>query len=263
MAGTAVKPKDLLLNITGGSMGRCCRVPDVFGEANVSQHVAIIRTALPGIEDFLHRLVLSPYFQAFIFDEQTGAGREGLPKNRMDRIAIALPPLAEQHRIVAKVDELMALCDRLEMERETTRDRLEAASLARLNAPDPDPATFADHARFALNNLVPLTTRPDQIKQLRQTILNLAVRGQLVPQDPKDEPASELLKRIAADKARLIKEGQIKRAQELPPPNADEKPFALPSAWTWARFVNVAAIQSNLVGPSRLQVVSAHRSGQY
>jgi type I restriction enzyme S subunit len=101
MAGTAVKPKDLLLNITGGSMGRCCRVPDVFSEANISQHVAIIRPALPGIEDFLHRLILSPYFQAFIFDEQTGAGRGGLPKNRMDRIAVALPPLAEQHGSVS------------------------------------------------------------------------------------------------------------------------------------------------------------------
>ena len=94
----------------------------------------------------------------------------------------------------------MALCDRLEAaraEREATRDRLTAASLARLNAPDPDPATFATHARFALDNLPALTTRPDQIKQLRQTILNLAVRGKLVPQDPTDEPASELLRRIA------------------------------------------------------------------
>ena len=104
-----------------------------------------------------------------------------------------LPPLAEQHRIVAKVDELMALCDRLEAaraEREATRDRLTAASLARLNAPDPD--TFRDDARFALDALPALTARPDQIKQLRQTILNLAVRGKLVPQDPNDEPASEL-----------------------------------------------------------------------
>ena len=114
-------------------MGRCCRVPDEFGEANVSQHVAIIRTALPGIEDFLHRLVLSPYFQAFIFDEQTGAGRGGLPKNRMDRIAVALPPLAEQHRIVAKVEELMALCGRMEAQLSTTQTesrRLLEASLA-------------------------------------------------------------------------------------------------------------------------------------
>ena len=104
----------------------------------------------------------------------------------------------------------MALCDRLEAaraEREATRDRLAAASLARLNAPDPE--TFHDDARFALDALPALTTRPDQIKQLRQTILNLAVRGKLVPQDPNDEPASELLKRIAKEKARLVKAGAI------------------------------------------------------
>ena len=95
-------------------MGRCCRVPDDFDEANVSQHVAIIRVAIIGLQDFVHLLILSPYFQSFIFDEQTGAGRGGLPKKKMDRIPVALPPLAEQHRIVAKVDELIALCDQLE-----------------------------------------------------------------------------------------------------------------------------------------------------
>ena len=102
-------------------------------------------------------------------------------------VPIPLPPLAEQHRIVAKVDELMALCDRLEearTERETRRDRLAAASLARLNEPDPDLGVFQNHASFALDNLIPLTTRPDQIKALRQTILNLAVRGKLVDARP-------------------------------------------------------------------------------
>ena len=85
------------------------------------------------------------------------------------------------------------------MQREATRDRLAAASLARLNAPDPDPAAFQNHAAFALDNLAPLTARPDQIKALRQTILNLAVRGKLVEQDPADEPASGLLNQVLAE----------------------------------------------------------------
>ena len=117
---------------------------------------------------------------------------------------VLIPPLAEQHRIVAKVDELMALCDRLEKaraEREATRDRLSASSLAGLDVPDPDPMVFRNHAAFALENLSPLTTRRDQIKALRQTILNLAVRGKLVAQNPNDEPAAELLNRIATEKA--------------------------------------------------------------
>ena len=147
-------------------------------------------------------------------------------------IAVPLPPLAEQHRIVAKVDELMALCDRLEAaraEREATRDRLTAASLARLNAPDPD--TFPDDARFALDALPALTARPDQIKQLRQTILNLAVRGKLVPQDPNDEPASELLKRIAQEKADRRGKPATLGPRRSPIQDPIHLPMSLPRGW--------------------------------
>ena len=111
-----------------------------------------------------------------------------------------LPPLAEQQRIVAKVDELMALCDQLEaaqVERETSRNTLTRSTLAKLN--EPDPVTFADDARFALEHLEPITKRTGQIKQLRQTILNLAVRGKLVAQDPNDQPASELHMQLARE----------------------------------------------------------------
>lgn len=103
----------------------------------------------------------------------------------------------------------MALCDRLKaarVERESARDRLTTAALAPLNMPDRD--TFRDDARFAISSLPALTARPAQIKHLRQTILNLAVHGRLVPQDPNDEPALELLKRIRAEKTALIKKGR-------------------------------------------------------
>ena len=117
--------------------------------SRAKRHVAIIRPAVEGMSDFLHCLVLSPYFQAFIFDEQTGAGRGGLPKNRMDRIVIALPPRAEQHRIVAKVDELMALCGQLEASLttgEATRRRLLDALLHTAFAPAELLAARARHA---------------------------------------------------------------------------------------------------------------------
>jgi type I restriction enzyme S subunit len=238
MSGTGVKPSDLLLNITGGSMGRCCRVPDDFQEANVSQHVAIIRPAVTGMADFLHILVLSPFFQAFIFDAQTGAGRGGLPKNRMDRIAVALPPLAEQRRIVAKVNELMALCDRLEAaraSREGVRDRLAAASLARLNAPDPE-----TDARFPLDALPALTTRPGQIKALRQTILNLAVRGKLVPQDPHDEPASDWLLRTFGDKT--AKRGKRDKTIAIAPLEDVGAGYSLPDSWLWMQLSGLITV---------------------
>jgi type I restriction enzyme S subunit len=151
-------------------------------------------------------------------------------------IELPLPPLSEQHRIVAKVEELMALCDRLEAareRREATRDRLTAASLARLNAPDPD--TFQDDARFALDALPALTVRPDQINQLRQTILNLALRGKLVPQDPNDEPASELLKRVAKEIVAYSVEEGIAQAHPGPIPENDLR-FPPPCGWQWARL---------------------------
>jgi type I restriction enzyme, S subunit len=137
---------------------------------------------------------------------------------------ISLPPLAEQQRIVAKVDELMALCDRLEATRagrEATRDRLTTASLTRLNAVDPAPATFADHAHFALDNLSSLTTRPEQVAQLRKTILNLAVRGNLVLQDSKEAPAPSFGLAAAS--------GQ-----------SDRLDLILPNGWSWARVADVA-----------------------
>jgi type I restriction enzyme, S subunit len=151
-----------------------------------------------------------------------------------------LPPLAEQHRIVAKVDELMGLCDRLEAaraRRERSRDRLAAASLARLNAPDPE--TFQADARFALDALPALTTRPDQIKALRQTILNLAVRGKLVPQDAKDEPASELLKRIAKERTgpQAIKKARRNGETEITSLRADAP---LPKGWCWTSIDEIA-----------------------
>jgi type I restriction enzyme, S subunit len=162
-------------------------------------------------------------------------------------VPFPLPPLAEQHRIVAKFEELMALCDRLEAaraEREATRDRLTAASLARLNAPDPE--TFQDDARFALDALPALTTRPDQIKQLRQTILNLAVRGKLVPQDPNDEPASELLKRIKGEKARLLREGKIRDAQSGSKHHEDQRSEDLPRIWKLVTVSDIAYLRSGI-----------------
>ena len=162
-----------------------------------------------------------------------------------------LPPLAEQHRIVAKVDELMSLCDRLEEARKTreeTRDALTAASLARLTAPETPPEDLPAHAAFALDALPSLTARPNQIKPLRQTILNLSVRGKLVEQDPGDEPASELLARIAMQRSQLLEEGypnpaeartqqKKQRQQSLP---SDLAP--LPAGWSWATLQQCSLI---------------------
>jgi type I restriction enzyme S subunit len=152
---------------------------------------------------------------------------------------IPLPPMAEQHRIVAKVDELMALCDRLEAARtarEATRDRLAAASLARLVTPDPE--TFPADARFALDALPALTTRPDQIKYFRQTILNLAALGKLVAQKPNDDSAPEQLRAVMAERLELVRSRQIRSEEALTPIDPGSVPWEIPQGWVWSRLGN-------------------------
>ncbi len=104
MKGTIVYPNDILLNITGGSMGRCALVPENLIEGNVSQHVCIIRPIELNV-NFFHKLVLSPYFQKFIFSSTSGAGREGLPKYNLEKFVIPIPPLNEQVRIIKEIEK--------------------------------------------------------------------------------------------------------------------------------------------------------------
>ncbi|CAJ8689425.1 type I restriction enzyme specificity protein [Burkholderia pseudomallei] len=124
--------------------------------------------------------------------ENLGKGvKPGLSRSDAYALPIAIPPIAEQRRITAKVDELMGLCDQFaaaKAEREESRGRLVAASLQRLNQPD-DEKFLNEPVEFVLGNLARLTTRAEYIKQLRQTILNLAIRGKLVRQLKDEEPA--------------------------------------------------------------------------
>jgi type I restriction enzyme S subunit len=204
-----------ILYIKDGATTGVVTINDLDEQFSMLSSVALLKLPVCIFNRLVVEFLRSPFFYEQMRGFMKGAAITRVTLKRMGPALIPLPPLAEQHRIVAKVDELMSLCDWLEAaraSREAVRDRLAAASLARLNAPDPE--TYEADARFALDALPALTTRPDQIKQLRQTILNLAVRGKLVPQDPSDEPASELLKRIAKDKTWLVKSGAIPRQKE-------------------------------------------------
>jgi len=175
---TRLEAGDILISITG-DVGMLGLVPEGFGEAYINQHTAVVRPMSAASGRFLPELFRSPFAQDQFNEPQRGI-KNSFRLTDITGFVVPVPPLAEQHRIIASVDESMALCDRLEMartEREARRDRLVSASLARLNTPDADPDAFTTHARFTLDNLPALTTRPDQIKQLRQTILNLAVHG--------------------------------------------------------------------------------------
>jgi type I restriction enzyme, S subunit len=188
--------------------------------------------------------ILFQTLQSYAIKMARGMAQLNLNTSLVKNFPLGLPPLAEQHRIVAKVDELMTLCDKLEAakaEREKNRDRLVSVSLQRLNQSSGNEDIFRDDARFIFDNLPRLTTRPAHIKQLRQTILNLAVRGKLVPQDPNDEPATELLERILVENNRVLKERKTKEYKELlVNPDANNL-FCIPKNWRWVSVGEIAS----------------------
>ena len=234
---------DVLIARTGGTIGKSFLVQDVPVTAVFASYLIRIQGSHEIHDRYLKLFLESPAYWTQLRDGARGAGQPNVNGQILGKITVPLPPLVEQHRIVAKVNELMALCDRLEearTAREDTRDGLTKASLTRLVAPDIDAPTFRSHARFAVDALPALTARADQVKQLRQTILNLAVRGKLVKQDPADEPASELLKRISAEKARLVKAGEIRNPKKIPVIDTNELPFDPPRGWEWTRLLEIS-----------------------
>lgn len=111
--GSIVSAKDILLNITGGSIGRCALVPDDFDIANINQHVMIIRNIEEENRFLLHYILISPYIQKLIMNVQVGVSREGLSAEKLKKFLIPLPPLEEQKRIVAKIEEMLPYCKQL------------------------------------------------------------------------------------------------------------------------------------------------------
>lgn len=194
------------------------------------------------LPEFLRLLLKTPFFISYANDSTHGMNlpRLGTEKARMALVPIF--PLAEQQRIVAKVDELMALCDQLEQQHSAhtgTHATLVRTLLGTLTS-----AGSATELANAWQRLAPhfntLFTTEDSIDQLKQTILQLAVMGKLVPQNPADEPASELLKKIAAEKKRLVKNEKIKKQKPLPEIGEDEKSFDLPRGWEFVRLGNLS-----------------------
>ncbi|WP_282338546.1 restriction endonuclease subunit S [Pseudomonas sp. PS02288] len=196
--------------------------------------------------DFYAQGQLSKHYLYNFLLEQTqeikaaghGVSMVHMTKEKMEKLAVPVPPLAEQHRIVAKVDELMALCDRLEA-RQTNADSAHAQLVQALLdslTQARDAEDFAQSWQRLAEHFHTLFTTESSIYALKQTLLQLAVMGKLVPQDPSDEPASELLRRIAEEKATLIAEGKIRKQKQLAEITEEEKLFELAPGWEWSRL---------------------------
>ena len=200
------------------------------------------------------RLVLSsPFFLEYVNARSYGMKMPRLGTEDARKSVIPLPPLAEQSRIVTRVEALMRLCDALE-----AKGQLEAAQHAQLVSTllgtltaSTTPEELAENWQRVAQHFDLLLDRPEAIDALEQTLLQLAVRGLLVPQDPTDEPASALLQKIRAEKDRLIATGQIKRDKPLPPITDEEKPFELPVGWEWVRLgALIELVSGQHLGPS-------------
>ena len=235
-------PEGSILMVCIGTIGKCNLIekPCCF-----NQQINAI-TPYINISRFLLLVMNSRYFKSEAWARSSSTTIAILNKGKWSNIPVPIPPLAEQHRIVAKVDQLMTLCDQLEQQQtdsNATHQTMVETLLTALTRPTTgDDGVESNAIELFFQHFDTLFTTEQSIDQLKQTILQLAVMGRLVPQDPSDVPASVLLKRIAKEKARLIKVGKIKKQKPLPQISNDEAPFELPTAWEWENLSNIVAV---------------------
>jgi type I restriction enzyme S subunit len=231
-----LKKNDILMNIVGGSIGRTA-IFDLDEIANINQAVVIIRLLEKESLEYLISFFNSPLCISYMFDNQVDNARANLSMGNISKFLIALPPLSEQKAIVEVVEKLFKEVESLEeltARRVVLRENFVKSALAEL-------ATDAPTAWAFLQPHFPtFFAHPKTIKQLREAVLQLAVQGKLTTQwraeNPDQEPANQLLKRIAKEKAELVKEKKIRKEKPLPVISEEEKPYELPEGWVWCRL---------------------------
>lgn len=199
---STVIAKDILLNITGGSIGRCAIVPDDFSKGSVNQHILIIRMVEEETRFFTHQVLCSPYAQNHIKSKAVG-DKDGFSGGRCKYMPVPLPPLPVQKRIVSIIHSAFSVLD--------TIDTLQSQY-------------------------------QDNLATLKSKIIDAGIQGKLTEQLPEDGTAEELYQQIQQEKLALEKAGKIKKAKPLPPISDEEKPFDIPDNWKWVRLADVYEI---------------------
>lgn len=226
-----------ILICSRGTIGRCAAVEtdQVFC---LMGSVILIKPSASTFYRYILRYLQTPLAQQWMLGASSATAVSALYLKDVANCLVPLPPLTEQHRIVAKVDELMAMCDHLEAQQADAKNahaQLVQALLDSLTQTS-DATDFATNWQRLAEHFHTLFTTEPSIDALKQTLLQLAVMGKLVRQDRSDETASELLKRVAEEKVRLVTEGKIKKQKPLPEISEKEKPFELPKGWCWTRL---------------------------
>lgn len=207
----------------------------------IGSTLAIINTP-----KYIQKFIKLFFQQAFqrLNTSMKGAAIPHLDTKALREGIIAVPPLAEQYRIVDKVNALMVLCDQLEQQTETSIEAHQTLVEVLLNTltSSTDTQELMQNWQRISEHFDTLFATEKSIDILKQTILQLAVMGKLAPQNPNDEPASELLKRIAEEKIQLIKEKKIKKQKVLPLITNEEKLFELPNGWEWCYLQDLFSV---------------------
>ena len=221
----------LLVCVRGSTTGRT----NIAGfDACIGRGVAALRAYI--FQDYLNRFVLA--MRQMIYSRGKGSTFPNISQEQLRAIPFPLPPLAEQKRIVARVDSLLARTASLKESlaaAQAERETLAAASLHRWET-GADAAQSAAAWALIRENFAAMIDTPQSVAALKQTILQLAVQGKLVAQDAADGPASALLSRIRAEKARREAAGELRKSEPLPKVKAEEMPFPLPAGWVWAKL---------------------------
>jgi len=238
-------PGDVIMNIVGPPLGKVAIIPNEYPAYNCNQAIVFFRPYIREINTFIYSYLLSGTFLKRI--ELIGtAGQDNISVTKSNAIEFPLPPLAEQKRIVAKIDELMELCDKLEEQRKACNDKRLAVHTSAINRllTASDKNDFDSSWQFITRHFEPLYSVKGNVAELKKAIFTLAMQGKLVEQDPKDQPASQLLKKIQTEKKLLIKKAKIKNQKELPPINPEEIPYEVPEGWVWVRLGEIGVTQT-------------------
>lgn len=202
--------KDDVYITVAGTIGRVGIIPEMFDNANLTENAdKLVIYSLDKM--FVLFLLDSPIVQNQIADATTKVGQPKLAIKRIEDLLIPLPPLEEQHRIVAKIEELLPYVDRYAEAYE---------KLEQFNAKFPE--------------------------DMKKSILQYAVQGKLVEQRPEEGSAEELYKQIQEEKSKLIKEGKIKKEKPLAEITEDEIPFDIPESWKWVRTGSIFSVGTGM-----------------
>jgi type I restriction enzyme, S subunit len=235
-----VQVGDLLI-CEGGEPGRCA-VWDRSSERFMIQKAIHRVRPLGGISpDYLALRLRFDAISGRLGTQFTGATIQHFTGQELARYGFPLPPVKEQHRIVAKVDQLMVLCDELEARQKAkreTRERLVASALDKLTSAR-DAAEFDAHWHRLRDHFDLIFDHPSTIQPLRQAVLQLAVEGKLVPQDPSDGSASVIAETVRSERCKVrSRNGKPRRSERA---RIDGHPFEIPESWTWIAAEDLTA----------------------